>query len=174
MLNKHGVLLAMSAALSVAGCQPSESPRKAATGQVQANDADRAFIDAMVPHHEMAFMMADDALAKAKHAEIKTFAQKVKRDQTREIDQMKQYRQQWFGSNATPPMDHSQMKSMAAGPDFDSMWSEEMIKHHQSAIDMANRALTAAARPETKALAQQMIDAQKKEQDQLRAWIKVW
>lgn len=66
------------------------------------------------------------------------------------------------------------MTSMAAGPDFDRMWSEAMIKHHQGATDMANRALTAAARPETKTLAQQMIDAQKKEQDQLRAWIKAW
>jgi uncharacterized protein (DUF305 family) len=144
------------------------------SGPVQANDANRAFIDRMVPHHEMALMMADDALAKAKHAELKTFAQKVKDDQTREITQMKQYRQEWFGSKATPPMDHSQMKSMAAGPDFDRMWSEGMIKHHQDAIDMANRVLTSPARPETKTLAQQVIDAQKKEQDQLRAWIKAW
>lgn len=144
------------------------------SGPVQANDADRAFIDGMVPHHEMAIMMADDALAKANHAELKTFAQKVRDDQTREINQLKQYRQEWFASKATPPMDHSQMKSMAAGPDFDRMWSEGMIKHHQDAIDMANRVLATTARPETKKLAQQVIDAQKKEQDQLRAWVKAW
>lgn len=174
MWKKYGVVLAMAAAFSVVGCQTNEAPREAAPGQVQANDADRAFIDGMVPHHEMALMMADDALAKAKHAELKTFAQRVKDDQTREISQMKQYRQQWFASDATPPMDHSQMESMPPGPEFDRMWSEEMITHHQSAIDMANRALTTAARSETRTLAQQVIDAQKKEQDQLRAWVKTW
>jgi uncharacterized protein (DUF305 family) len=174
MWKKYGVVLAMAAAFLVVGCQPNEAPREAAPGQVQANGADRAFIDGMVPHHEMALMMADDVLAKAKHAELKAFAQRVKDDQTREIDQMKQYRQQWFASHATPPMDHSQWKTTAAGPDFDRMWSEAMITHHQGAIDMANRALTTAARSETKMLAQQVIDAQKKEQDQLRAWIKTW
>jgi uncharacterized protein (DUF305 family) len=174
MLKAYGMVFVMAAAFSVGGCQPSEAPPEARTGEVQANDADRAFIDGLVPHHEMAIAMADEALAKATHAELKTFAQKVKDDQTREINQMKQYRQEWFASNATPSMDHSQMTSMAAGPDFDRMWSEAMIKHHQGATDMANRALTAAARPETKTLAQQVIDAQKKEQDQLRAWINAW
>ena len=39
---------------------------------------------------------------------------------------------------------------------------------------MAQKALTDAARPETKALAQRIIDAQKQEQTQLRAWIQAW
>lgn len=181
MLIKRLSLLLLS--LTLTGCQVGMSA-SAPTGslatstqpsaQIQANAADQAFIDGMVPHHEMALMMADDAVAKATHAELKTFATKVKADQSREISQLKSYRQQWFGSADTPMMDHSQMTMIAAGATFDKQWAEEMIKHHQDAIDMAKQALTSAARPETKQMAQAIINAQTQEQNQLRGYIAAW
>lgn len=167
--------------LVLSGCQSSTpSPQGSTTAsnqpgtQVQANTADKAFIDGMVPHHEMALMMADDALAKATHTELKTFATKVKEDQSREITQLKSYRQQWFGSDSTPMMDHSQNMTFPAGPNFDKEWAEEMIKHHQGAIEMAQEALTTASRPEIKQMAQAIIDAQAQEQTLLRGYIKAW
>lgn len=169
--------------LALTGCQvgisaqaPGGSPAASSqpAAQIQANAADQAFIDGMVPHHEMALMMADDALAKATHAELRTFATKVKEDQSREISQLKSYKQQWFGSSTTPMMDHSQMSMIAAGANFDKEWSEEMIMHHQGAIDMAKTALTAAARPEIKQMAQAIIDAQTSEQTLLRGYIDAW
>ena len=182
MMNRS--LPALLLVLSLSACQvgisastpaPGASPASGQAGaQIQANAADRAFIDGMVPHHEMALMMADDALAKASHAELKTFATKVKADQQREIDQLKSWRAQWFGSSTTPMMDHGSMMTMTAGPNFDKEWSEEMIKHHQGAIDMAKQALAAAARPETKQMAQAIIDAQAQEQTQLRGYIDAW
>lgn len=174
--------------LALTGCQvgisassptPAASASSPAAGgqtgaQAQANAADRAFIDGMVPHHEMALMMADDALDKASHAELRSFATKVKTDQQREIDQLKSWRAQWFGSATTPPMDHSNMMMAAAGANFDKEWSEEMIEHHQGAIDMAKQALAAAARPEIKQMAQAIIAAQTQEQTQLRGYIDAW
>ena len=143
-------------------------------GAAQAAEADRMFIDEMVPHHEMALMMAEDALAKANTQELKSFAQKVKDDQAREIAQMKSWRKDWFGSEATPPMDHSGMKPIPAGPDYDRMWAQEMIVHHQGAIDMSNQRQAALARPELKELAQRIITAQKQEQEQLNGYIQTW
>lgn len=180
-MKKHWILvLALDAAIA-AGCQAgtpvgsvSPSPSPSASAAVQANEGDRAFIDGMVPHHEGALTMADDALSKANTAELKDFARKVKEDQAKEIAEMKAWRQSWFGSSMTP-MDHdAHQMTIPAGADFDTEWAEAMITHHQGAIEMSQKALTAAARPECKALAQRIIDAQQKEIEQLRAWIQAW
>lgn len=175
-MNKFARVGALALVLALSGCQGSggTSQTPATSASAQASDADRAFIDGMVPHHEMANMMADDAIAKADHADLKEFAQKVKTDQTAEITELRNYRQQWFGSSNTPAMNHSQMMTIADDANFDRKWAETMIEHHQGAIDMAKQALAAATRPETKALAQRVVDAQTKEQEQLRAWIRAW
>ena len=57
---------------------------------------DRRFIDAMIPHHEGALTMAQDALNKTKHPEIKKLAQDILTSQQQEIDQMKQWRKDWY------------------------------------------------------------------------------
>jgi uncharacterized protein (DUF305 family) len=62
---------------------------------------DRAFIDAMIPHHQSAIDAAKIAQEQAQRAEIKELARAIIADQQREIDQMKQWRQAWYGS-ATP------------------------------------------------------------------------
>jgi uncharacterized protein (DUF305 family) len=62
---------------------------------------DRAFIDAMIPHHESAVAAAKAAETRAQRAEIKELARQIITDQQREIAQMAQWRQTWFGS-ATP------------------------------------------------------------------------
>lgn len=59
---------------------------------------DRAFIDAMIPHHESAIAAAQAAETRAERPEIKEMAQAIVADQQREIDQMKQWRQAWYGS----------------------------------------------------------------------------
>ncbi|MBW4587013.1 MAG: DUF305 domain-containing protein [Aetokthonos hydrillicola CCALA 1050] len=57
---------------------------------------DLRFIDAMIPHHEGAVTMAQDALTKSKHPEIKKLAQDIITSQQKEIKQMKQWRQEWY------------------------------------------------------------------------------
>lgn len=50
---------------------------------------DAMFIDMMTPHHEGAVTMAQEALVKAEHPEIKTLAQQIIDAQTNEITPMK-------------------------------------------------------------------------------------
>lgn len=57
---------------------------------------DLRFINAMIPHHEGALTMAEDALNKAKRPEIKQLAQEILTSQQSEIDQMKQWQQAWY------------------------------------------------------------------------------
>jgi len=57
---------------------------------------DLRFINAMIPHHEGAVTMAQDALSKSKRPEIKKLAQNIISSQQKEIEQMKQWRQAWY------------------------------------------------------------------------------
>lgn len=58
---------------------------------------DLRFINAMIPHHEGAVVMASNALNKSKRPEIKKLAQAIISSQEVEINQMKQWRQAWYG-----------------------------------------------------------------------------
>jgi uncharacterized protein (DUF305 family) len=59
---------------------------------------DKAFIDAMIPHHQSAIYMAQVASEKSKIPEIEELAQDIVSAQKREIEQMKQWRKQWYSS----------------------------------------------------------------------------
>jgi uncharacterized protein (DUF305 family) len=58
---------------------------------------DRHFIEMMIPHHKGAVEMADLALLRAQHPEIKKLAEAIKVAQTREIQQMQTWYKQWYG-----------------------------------------------------------------------------
>ncbi len=57
---------------------------------------DLRFLNAMIPHHEGAIVMAEDALKKAKKPEIKQLSKAILTSQQAEIDQMKQWRKTWY------------------------------------------------------------------------------
>lgn len=59
-------------------------------------DFDLRFIDAMIPHHEGALVMAKDALSKSKRPEMKKLSQDILTSQQKEIEQMKQWRKDWY------------------------------------------------------------------------------
>jgi uncharacterized protein (DUF305 family) len=59
-------------------------------------DFDLRFINAMIPHHEGALVMAKDVLSKSKRPEMKKLAQDILTSQQQEIEQMKQWRKDWY------------------------------------------------------------------------------
>ena len=143
---------------------------------------DLQFIDMMSKHHRGAIDMAKMAQGKVRNPGLKALVKSIPVDQQKEIDQMKSWRDQWYpgaamADNGTMPgmssgmnMDMTRMQSMKAGPDFDGMFIDMMVPHHESAIAMSRDAIDKAQHPEIKALAQQIIDAQTKEIDQMKRW----
>jgi len=57
---------------------------------------DRAFIDAMIPHHQSAIEMARVALEHSDNPKIKELAENIVSAQQVEIEQMKQWREDWY------------------------------------------------------------------------------
>lgn len=154
---------------------------------------DLRFIDGMIPHHQGAVEMAQEALTKSQHPEIKKLAQNIITAQNREIKELKQWRQAWYpSSESTPmaydqkmghmmPMSQSQMQGMmmkgdlgAADAQFDLRFINAMLPHHEGAITMAKDASSKSKRPEIKKLAQDIITSQQKEIDQMKEWRKAW
>lgn len=74
----------------------------------------------------------------------------------------------------------SMMDGMMAGLEgktgdaFDKEFLEEMIIHHQGAVEMAKAVLATSKRPELIQLASDIITAQKKEIGMMQAWEKAW
>lgn len=62
---------------------------------VSGNDFDLAFIKQMIPHHEGAVTMANEALKKSSKAEIRTLAAAIIKAQESEIKQMKEWQTAW-------------------------------------------------------------------------------
>jgi uncharacterized protein (DUF305 family) len=147
---------------------------------------DQRFIDHMVPHHQGAVMMAEDALQKAVHPELKQFAQKVIDAQRKEIGDLKRWRQQWYGDSAIATMSGEMPMSMdemnrqmvahlgAADSSYDDRFIDMMIPHHRGAVLMAQDAVNKATKSEIKNLAQKIIDDQNREIAQLEAWRSQW
>lgn len=62
---------------------------------IQGKDFDLHFIDMMIPHHEGALKMARELLQKGEHAELKTMANEIIREQEAEIRQMQAWKAEW-------------------------------------------------------------------------------
>ncbi|MGW5063632.1 DUF305 domain-containing protein [Streptomyces sp. NPDC004096] len=132
------------------GSSHSSSPAATATATAAAyNDADVHFAQMMIPHHEQAVEMAKLADGRAADSEIKNIASKIEKAQDPEIKTMTGWLQSWGKPTAMgdmPGMDmgdgmmsDKDMKELEAmkGTEFDKMFAQMMIDHHNGAISMA-------------------------------------
>ena len=154
-------------------------------------NADVVFAQSMIPHHEQAVEMADqpgpERWCVGASPRPGTPDQRA---QAPEIQQMTGWLNGWGaptampgsdGSNDLGAMDHSghdmagmtmagmmtadDMRALAAasGTEFDRLWLEMMIAHHEGAIAMADQVDTTSQDPQVKALADAIVIAQNEE-----------
>jgi uncharacterized protein (DUF305 family) len=177
-LKKLAALLLAAGALGIVGCGAGDGAEGTVSGQAP---FDRAFIDAMVPHHRAAIEMAREAKrAELSQPELVSIADDIIATQQAEIDQMLEWRELWFGSAEPEPqeaalevlglssaeagMEHAGA-DLASVDDVDQAFAGMMIGHHVGAIRMAELAEEQADHAEVKQLAADIITAQQREID---------
>lgn len=70
-------------------------------GMMNGEMTDRMFLRMMIPHHQLAIEMAEDALVTAEHEELKTLAQEIIDGQSAEITEMEDYLSDWYDEEST-------------------------------------------------------------------------
>ncbi len=181
-MRRFGILASVVAVmtLTLVGCSShSTAPEPAG----DASAADAMFAQMMIPHHEQAVVMADLAPTRAQDPTIIAIAAEIKGAQQPEIDQMAAWLEEWgvprmAGDDAMAAHGGHGMSGMltdeqiaeleaASGPDFDRLFAQFMIEHHQGAVEMASE-VTGSADPRVAALAAQIIETQQAEIEQLQ------
>ncbi len=151
---------------------------------------DQHFIEQMIPHHDGAIAMANLALTKAVHPEIKTLAEAILKAQTKENQEMRTWYQDWFGKSVPAGANLGMGGMMSQGgmhmgstqdidalrnaTDFDEEFIEAMIPHHQMAIMMARMLEAGTNKPEMQQLAKNIIKSQSEEIQQMQSWYEHW
>ena len=148
----------------------SSSPSAMIQGEY--NAADSMFAMMMIPHHEQAIEMSDIILAKnGVDQRVLDLAQQIKDAQGPEIELMESWLDDWGmpSSGGMNGMDHGD--GMMSDADMDALeaadgsaaarlYLEQMIEHHEGAIEMAQDELDDGANRDVLALAQRIITSQ--------------
>ena len=187
--------LAVALALTLAACGSDHSmstntspAAQAAGGSTDAsalNAADTEFAQGMIAHHEQAIEMAEIALDPNIGAspEVIDLATRIKGAQDPEVQIMTAWLTaagQPVTMDATEGHDMSSMEGMmtaeqmdtmsaATGTEFDTMWLEMMIAHHQGAISQSQTVKANGSNTDVLTLADQIITAQQAEITEMQA-----
>jgi uncharacterized protein (DUF305 family) len=171
----------LGAALLAAGCGgghdmgnmgSGDSTPTGSSAQGSFNDTDVMFAQGMIPHHQQAVEMADLAATRATDPQVKQLATQIKAAQDPEIKTMTGWLQSWAkpttmagGHSMSGMMADDEMAKLktAKGKDFDRMFAQMMIAHHNGAIQMAGDEQSTGKNADAKALAKNIADSQRAE-----------
>lgn len=131
------VVLILIGALLLSGCAASSQSNS------EYSSADIAFAEMMIPHHEQAIEMSEIAFLNTTNPQVLQLAQEIKDAQSPEIELMKS----WTGVKTSTHAGHMMEGMLSEGElsdlrvakdkEFDRLFLEGMIKHHEGAIEMA-------------------------------------
>ncbi|MBW9111547.1 DUF305 domain-containing protein [Microbacterium trichothecenolyticum] len=179
--------LALATVLTLAGCASSggsdsgsmpgmdhgstRMPSASSSASADFNGADVMFAAMMIPHHEQAVEMADVILAKEGIDEqVVTLAEDIKAAQQPEIDQMEGWLEEW--GTGMPDMDDmghgggmmgdDDMTALqgATATEASRLFLEQMITHHEGAIEMAQDEINNGQNADAIEMAQNIVDSQ--------------
>jgi len=172
------------------GSEPSASATAGSSQEV--NDADVQFAQSMIPHHRQAVEMADIALEPSSEAsrDVTRLAKAIKRAQRPEIKTMTTWLESWGEPLDEGAMDPDMSSGTGMGDDMsddgmmsgeemseledltgtklDRRWLKMMIKHHEGAVEMAERECRDGTNPDALELAADIIATQEAEIAEMR------
>ena len=187
--------LALGAGLTACGDDTSEAAGRAEVSTTEHNDADVSFASDMIAHHAQALSMVDLTLDRPLDPEVQALAEDIREAQGPEIETMADWLTAWGEEVPETMRDHANaghdmgdmsdtmddmgdgdMPGMMTAEDMDAlenasdaefqdMWLEMMVEHHEGAVEMAEAEQEDGRFKDAVDLAGQIIDAQKKEID---------
>jgi len=169
-------LLLVLSACSGIGSNPTISQ----DNSLSANDV--MFAQMMIPHHQQAVEMAELVAARSDNPEIQALALEIIAAQDPEIALM----QGWTDEFGDSGMDHgghsmggmltdAELEDLraATGVEFERLFLEGMIKHHEGAIDMADM-LTNSNYPAAQKLRADIIETQTAEIERMKKLLEAY
>ena len=169
-LGKALIIVGLASVVAAAPAQASKPRSK----------AERVFLTDMVGHHAMAVAMAEMAMERASHPELKTLAEQIVTTQTAEMREMQQWLKRWYGRSVDPMAGHGEMPEMdelmnsASPAEFEIRFMSLMTMHHTQALERATAVRSRPLHAKTRALTKDIITAQQREIDQMRDWLVAW
>jgi uncharacterized protein (DUF305 family) len=188
-------LAALTVALFVSSCSSPASDGHAdhphsdepvITGQPAGYNADDvAFATNMIPHHQQAVDLSAMVPDRSTNAELVALAQQISAAQQPEISVMKVFLVQWnenpdtnsghagHGNAMQGMVDQATMTKLQSlnGQEFDKLWVESMIGHHQGAIEMAKAEIANGDNVDAKTLAKNIVTTQEAEIGQMKQMV---
>lgn len=179
--------LALSAVLLMSGCTAGTDDGSmpgmdhGSSPSAGVGDADVMFASMMIVHHEQAIEMSDIVLAASGiDPAVTELAERIKAAQGPEIEQLEGWLDDWdvssddrdasgmgHGDGMMSEDDLTALRE-AEGTAASRLFLEQMIMHHEGAVEMAQAQVDEGSDPEAVELAQTIIDAQTDEIQEMK------
>ena len=151
------------------------------------NEADVAFAQGMIVHHQGAIEMAQLAEGRAEEPRVLDLAGRIEAAQDPEIQTMTGWLEDWGQPTSAEEsggmegmdmggeddmggmdmeMDMSGLEA-ASGAEFDRMWLEMMTEHHRGAVEMAETEIADGQNADAIALAEKIVEDQTAEIEEM-------
>ena len=150
------------------------------TQSTKHNAADVTFARKMIPHHQQAIDMAAMVPSRTTNPQLIIMAKHIALDQQAQIDTLQELLRDW-GEPAAPDhmahdgtgmagmVDAATMDKLPTlkGAEFDDLWLQSMISHHQGAVAMAEPEIAQGQNPTAVKMAKIIVEWQQFEIDQM-------
>lgn len=151
-------------------------------GNSEFSNADLMFAEMMIPHHQQALDMSALAEGRTTNTEILALSQQIADAQAPEIVQMQSWIDESGGTSGMGSHEGHMMGGMltkeqmdalrdASGVEFDRLYLEGMIEHHEGALQMVNM-IENSSNDEVRALADAITTSQTAEIDKMQELLK--
>jgi uncharacterized protein (DUF305 family) len=151
------------------------------TAAQKAADAfDRRYLDQMVPLEQASLTMADIAVQRAKHEELRAMARDALVARMNDVAKLRGWATQLYGTDTTPPVEEAlpeiarKVADLRTAEPFDAAYIDAMIACEEKMIALARPARLASLLPEISELADEILATRPARIKQLRELRALW
>ncbi len=189
-MTRTGLLTAVAVAALISGCGGSDGgpSTTSAAGSAAATEAgltpgvnatDRAFAYGLLAQRPQIDHLVELARANSGNPAVVAAAEALARSERQQSDTVNALLVQWSdgeeGGQGPPPegptlFDRGAVERLGSltGPEFDTLWLQAMLNHHQAVMIMASSEIKDGADVNAKALAQGVLETRQAEVEQLQ------